>query len=244
MLKVHSSKLPRWWSFLCLIFPAVAFLNSNKQLHSRSLSFFLKMVSIDRSTSRRWNGNYKSTATDLSKISKAKKMEIPLTANGVTKVLQKRRMESIQHVLTKAVLWKVFMDDYPDLQIERDIGDPNYLPDIVQLDSSGKMPIFWGEAGRVKPHKAIDLMQRYPDTHIVHCRWGMDIDQFRTPVLETIEAMQEEGTLMSMPERSQPFEFCSIPFDVWKFVDEDTMTLHVCKDDLLWDRTFYQTYSH
>ena len=199
-------------------------------------SHFELAASIDRTTSRRWNGNYKSPTTRLSQIPKAKKMQLELKANGVTKVLQKNRMESIQHVLTKAVLWKVFMDEYPHLQIELDVGDPDYLPDVVQLDDSEGMPIFWGEAGRVKPHKAIELLQRYPDTHIVHCRWGMEIEQFQTPVLEAIEEMQEEaGSNFTLPARSRPFQFCSIPFEVWKFVDEDTMSLDVTKDDLKWE---------
>lgn len=29
--------------------------------------------------------------------------------------------------------------------------------------SAGKEIAFWGESGRMKLHKAVDLMQRYPD---------------------------------------------------------------------------------
>jgi hypothetical protein len=193
-------------------------------------------LSAQRKLSRRWVGNYKPATTELSKISKAKKLELNVTANGITKTLVKNRMESIQHVLTKAVLWKLFMEEYPDIQIEHDFGDPDYLPDVVSLNPTNDEnahPLFWGESGRMRVHKAIDLLQRYPDTHIVQCRWGVDIDQFRTPLLEALEERQEEQGLV-LPPRTQPFTCCSLPLDVWRYFDESTMTVQITKEDLKW----------
>jgi hypothetical protein len=207
-------------------------------------------LSAQRKLARRWVGNYKPATTELSKISKAKKLEFDVTANGITKTLVKNRMESIQHVLTKAVLWKLFMEEYPDIQIEHDFGDPDYLPDVVSLDPTTTAtattsrpttttndnhahPVFWGESGRMRVHKAIDLLQRYPDTHIVQCRWGVEIDQFRTPLLEALEERQEEQGLV-LPPRTQPFTCCSLPLDVWRYFDESTMTVQITKEDLEW----------
>jgi hypothetical protein len=192
-------------------------------------------LSAQRKLSRRWVGNYKPATTQLSQISKAKKLEFNVTANGVTKTLVKNRMESIQHVLTKAVLWKLFMEEYPDIQIEHNFGDPDYMPDVVSLDptNDNAHPLFWGESGRMRVHKAIDLLQRYPDTHIVQCRWGVEIDQFRTPLLEALEERQEEDGLV-LPPRTRPFTCCSLPSDVWRYFDESTMTVQITREDLEW----------
>mmetsp|Transcript_895 Transcript_895/g.1753 ORF Transcript_895/g.1753 Transcript_895/m.1753 type:complete len:222 (-) Transcript_895:1030-1695(-) len=166
----------------------------------------------NRVQSRRWNGGYKTASKRLADVPKKKKMKLDLVANGVKKTLEKKRQETLQHVLTKAVIWKLFMDEYPNLEIEVDIKDRDYLPDVVDV-SEGKEIAFWGEAGRMKVHKAVDLMQRYPDAHIVHIRWGMNITHI-----------------------SQPLEdhFCSLPLDVWRFIDDETGVISVEKEDLEW----------
>ena len=188
-----------------------------------------------------------------STISKAKKVKLTLSVNGDSKILVKNRWESIQHVLCKAILWKLFSNEYPNIQIEYDIGDPNYLPDVVSVQEKDHLVIsnnnstnencnetsmsllFWGESGRMRIHKAIDLLQRYPDTHIVHCRWGMDIDQFRLPLLEALEEVTEDGERRyDIPSRSQPFTFASLPFDLWRFIDAETGDIHITNEDVKW----------
>jgi len=228
-------------------------------------------------------------------------MMLNLTAHGVTKTLEKKRMETLQHVLTKAMIWKLFATDYPDLEleIELDIGDPDYLPDVVGLRGeesaesaaaisatrSSEMPsttstttststtssiicntttaininnynnnntqvVFWGESGRMKVHKALDLMRRYPTAHIVHCRWGIDVESFMTPFVEHLEAQlsnAEEGDDQSdkKEENDVPntpgttwwkgrFTFGALPLHVWEFIDEDTGTIFIEKSDLEW----------
>jgi hypothetical protein len=191
----------------------------------------------DRTSSRRWNGNYKHGSKKLSDVSKAKKLKLDLVANGVTKRVEKKRQETLQHVLTKAVIWKLFMTEYPNLEIEHDIGDPNYLPDVVNINQSpeneSQMPLFWGESGRMKVHKAIDLMQRYPDANIVHCRWGIDIETFSQPLLDHLQEKYDSGEL-DLSNRKGKFTFGSLPLDVWRFVDEETGAIHVEKEDLEW----------
>lgn len=202
----------------------------------RASSFSMTANYNDRRSSRRWNGNYK-TAKKLSELPKSKILRIDLVANGVTKRLEKKREESLQHVLTKAVLWKLFMDEYPNIEIEHDIGDPNYLPDVVNINESeenqSQQPLFWGESGRMKAHKAVDLMQRYPDMNIVHCRWGMDIEDISRPLLEYLQDKFDSGEL-DLSQRKGKFTFCSVPHDVWRFIDEETGVIQVKKRDLQW----------
>ena len=187
-----------------------------------------------RTNARRWNGNYKEASTKLSDLSKFKKLTLNVTANGITKTLQKKREESLQHVLTKAMIWKLFMNDYPNLEIEYDIGDENYLPDVVS--TTGEEISFWGESGRMKVHKALDLIRRYPHAHIVHCRWGMDIEKFMDPFIEYLEVELEAGRLQDiMLDWKGKFSFASIPtLAVWDFIDEDTGTILIERSDLEW----------
>ncbi|KAG7356181.1 hypothetical protein IV203_000867 [Nitzschia inconspicua] len=200
-----------------------------------------------RSSARRWNGNYQHVSRKWQDVPKSKKMWLNVTttstagagttttATAVTMLLEKKRMESLQHVLTKAVLWKLFYDDYDRMDIECDIGDPDYLPDVVGWNGMEPLPLFWGESGRMKPHKALDLMQRYPHARIVHCRWGMEIDTFARPMLEFLLQQHEEGRL-DHPGNwwHGTFTFASLPQDVWRFFDEETGEISVTKEDLEW----------
>jgi len=179
---------------------------------------------------KHWNGNYKKAINKLKDVPKSQKLTLNLTANGVTKTLKKQRMETLQHVLTKAVIWKLFMNDYPNLEIEYDIGDDDYLPDVVS--TTGEEISFWGEAGRCKVHKALDLMLRYPNAHIVHCRWGIDIETFMEPFTEYLRTESEAGRLNDLLAWKGKFSFASLPLTVWQFIDEDTGTILIEKSDL------------
>jgi hypothetical protein len=193
-----------------------------------------------RHMARRWNGNFKQTYKLLKDIPTSKAMRLNVTAAcGSTKTLKKKRMESLQHVLTKAVIWKLFMNEYSRMEIEYDIGDPaNYVPDVVgwKTDHEDGPPQFWGESGRMKPHKALDLMQRYPHAHIVHCRWGMkSIDEFAQPMLKYLSIEMEEGRLdPPLAWWNGKFTFALLPLDVWRFIDNKTGEILVSKDDLVW----------
>mmetsp|Transcript_25353 Transcript_25353/g.28322 ORF Transcript_25353/g.28322 Transcript_25353/m.28322 type:complete len:278 (+) Transcript_25353:27-860(+) len=181
---------------------------------------------------RRWNRNFKKKSNKLSDVSKSQKLTLNLTANGVTKTLKKQRMETLQHVLTKAVIWKLFMNDYPNLEIEYDIGDDDYLPDVVSISTTGEEISFWGEAGRCKVNKALDLMLRYPNAHIVHCRWGIDIETFMEPFTEYLRTESKTGRLNDLLAWKGKFSFATLPSTVWQFIDEDTGTILIERNDL------------
>ena len=177
-------------------------------------------------TNTRWRGNFKPSIQTLSDISKAKKHEITVTVQNVTKVLYKKKYESLQHVLVKAILWKLYCHDYSNIQIELDIGDPSYLPDVVAFDKrcssstldgfydatnataivssfqqqqqqkSPPQPLFWGESGRMTLQKARELCVRYPTTHIVWMRWGISIQDF---VQQAAPALQPVANMQNRP---------------------------------------------
>lgn len=189
-----------------------------------------------RRMAQRWNGNHKSASKKLCDVTKAKKLILELSVQRqdgsiVTKTVLKKRQETLQHVLTKAMLWKLYCDDYQSIDIEKDIGDPDYLPDVISLDAQGR-PLFWGESGRMKVHKAVDLMKRYPEAHIVHCRWDMQLSEIEAPLVEHLQDLFDRDTLGTLPDRSGRFTFFALPLDLWRFIDEETGFIHLTRNNL------------
>jgi len=241
-----------WKSLFLLLLPLIsdiictAFVQSTNSRHKTAGPFPAQIYStsplatatktsslFQQRQARRWNGNYKHVSKKLSDVPKSKKLSLKLTANGVTKTLEKKRMETLQHVLTKACVWKMFCEDYPNLEIEKDIGDPDYLPDVVGTTTTNNHTkiSFWGESGRMKVHKALDLMRRYPEAHIVHCRWSIEIESFMGPFIEYLETeLQDEDTSWWKGK----FSFASLPLEVWEFIDEETGTILIERGDIEW----------
>jgi hypothetical protein len=86
----------------------------------------------------------------------------------------------------------------------------------------------------MKVQKAVALMRRYPDCHIVHCRWDMGIDEISAPLLEHLQELADNDSLGDLATRAGSFTFCSIPLDVWRFIDEETGIIHVKSEDISW----------
>ena len=104
------------------------------------------------------------------------------SAAGDKLVLLKKRGESIEHVLMKAVLWALYLPAFPGLRVEVPVGD-TYKPDLVALAPppggaayGEERPSFWGEAGQVSPSKWRALLKRYPDAHFALARWDERLD--------------------------------------------------------------------
>mmetsp|Transcript_47017 Transcript_47017/g.114722 ORF Transcript_47017/g.114722 Transcript_47017/m.114722 type:complete len:350 (-) Transcript_47017:1768-2817(-) len=249
--------------------------------------------------SRRWNGNGNlkkkgSSATapkNLGDVPYARKMKFNITSPyGQTQQLHKQRQESIEHVLTKAMIWKLFLEEEEEYKargydthssvkfdIEIDIGDPDYTPDVVGMmtrSSSSKQGssgiddshtsvseavaaaaatentiVYWGESGRMKPHKALNLMKRYSNARLIHCRWGIDLDTFVDPFMEYLVERIEHGDIehpflgsssVSFSSSSWwngRFSFATVPADMWKFIDESDSGMNkitLSKSDLVW----------
>lgn len=143
-------------------------------------------------------------------------------------VLVKKRGESIEHVLMKAVLWALYLPDYPGVQVEVPIGD-TYKPDLVALAPppgglayGDPEPVFWGEAGKVSAQKWASLLRRFPDTHFAFARWAERLG----PHVAIVEA-----ALDGRPRRA-PFDLLSLPPDTADRFLRDDGTVEVALADL------------
>ena len=122
-------------------------------------------------------------------------------AHGKQVVFVKKPFESRRHVLTKALLWALFLPTYPDLAVEIYIGD-RYKPDLVQLDGSGT-PVFWAEAGRVGRRKMEALVRRFRSTHFVFAKWNQNLQPFQRMLAKAAASSH----------RSAPVDLISLPAD-------------------------------
>ena len=84
-------------------------------------------------------------------------------------VMVKKTVESLRHVVMKALLWARYLPTYNRLQVEVPIGY-KYTPDLVQ---NGPEDIqFWAEAGNVGSQKLRRVLKRFPRTHFALATWG------------------------------------------------------------------------
>jgi hypothetical protein len=101
-------------------------------------------------------------------------------------VLIKKPVESQRHVVMKALLWALYLPEYPDLQVEVPIGN-KYKPDLVQAGPGD--PRFWGEAGRIGSEKLRRILKRYSRTHFALAVWGADLAILTDRVLRKIRRL-------------------------------------------------------
>jgi hypothetical protein len=145
-------------------------------------------------------------------------------AHGAQVVVVKHRIEKTSHVLMKAFLWALHLPQYPDLSIERAIGQ-RYRPDVVALDGGGT-PRFWGESGHVGADKLESLLRRYGDTHFAFAKWEMRLD----PLAQTI------GRAIAGVRRSAPIDLFNFAADsAERFIAADG-TITIDHADLEWQR--------
>ena len=102
-------------------------------------------------------------------------------AHGKQVVFVKHPIESSSQVLMKALLWALYLPEYPDMSVEVKIGD-RYKPDVVAQDSSGQS-VFWGEAGKVGVEKIRSIARRYRHTHFAIAMWQMNLAPF-VPIIQ------------------------------------------------------------
>ena len=118
-------------------------------------------------------------------------------------VFIKKPMESIHHVIMKALMWALYLPTYPHLVIEMGVGS-RYKPDLVEIDMNGH-PLFWGEAGRLSNRKMRTLLTRYRRTHFAFAQWGSTLRPFekrmRKAVSESIRKAPSD--LILFPEDSE-----------------------------------------
>jgi hypothetical protein len=147
-----------------------------------------------------------------------------LRAHGKQVVFVKKTNESAEHVIMKALLWALYLPDYPEMSVEIRIGD-RYKPDVVALDNDGK-PRFWGESGQVGAEKIRSLARRYRATHFAIAKWDARLDPFVELVKESLDGVK----------RSAPFDLIGFPADsVERFIDDEGQ-IQIRHDQIKWMR--------
>lgn len=147
-----------------------------------------------------------------------------LRAHGRQVVFIKKRQESSEHVLMKALLWALYLPEYPQLRVEVAIAD-RYKPDVVQLASTGG-PHFWGEVGQVGAAKIKYLARRYPDTHIAIGKWATRLEPLIAHVTSALKGIR----------RCAPFDLVRFPADSAERFIADDGTIRLAHTDLEWRR--------
>lgn len=139
----------------------------------------------------------------------ALRRKLTVRAHGAALVLVKRSDESAEHVLQKALLWALYLPDYPTLRVEVPLPTPSrYKPDLLVYED--ERPRFWGECGTVSVAKLQDLLRRYRSTHFVFSKWGVPYG--RHPFAGLIE-----HALVGV-RRKAPVELICFPEDAARFI--------------------------
>lgn len=137
--------------------------------------------------------------------------------------------ERFVHPLMKALIWAMYLPDYPNSTIEVRIGD-RYKPDVVAFAPDDvrfreNEPIFWGEAGQVGRAKIEALVRRYPDTHFAIGKWNTRLKPYASIIAKALNGVK----------RHAPFDLISFPEHSADFVDDDGL-IHIHHEDVIWQR--------
>ena len=150
--------------------------------------------------------------------------KLTLRAGSRQVVLVKHANERTAHVVMKALIWALYLPQYPQADIERPIGD-RYKPDVVMLNDQGQ-PVFWGEAGHVSPDKIRSLGKRFRETHLAVAKWGQNL----RPHLAVLEKA------LAGIRRTAPLDLLAFPEEsASRFIDDDGR-IHIAHDQIEWIR--------
>jgi len=133
-------------------------------------------------------------------------------------LLEKRKGESLQHVLQKGLLWALYVEHFPNLLVEptEDVVDridpeqpgldysfSRYWPDLVALDTSGRV-VFWGECGKTALEKIRALSQLLPGATVAVSKWDVHLPGFAAMVSKELEDVPAEYkmVLFSFPQKA------------------------------------------
>jgi len=147
-----------------------------------------------------------------------------LRAHGRQVIFVKKTNESSEHVLMKALLWALYLPDYPELTVEISIGD-RYKPDVVALDAQGS-PAFWAEAGQVGVDKIQSLVRRHRRTHFAIAKWESSLDILAGTVRTALDRQPHQA----------PFDLITFPANSAERFIDDSGTIRISHHDLLWIR--------
>ena len=150
-----------------------------------------------------------------------------LRAHGQHIVVVRGQHERFSHPLMKALLWALYIPNYPNISVEIHIGD-KYKPDVIAYSQALRVgePVFWGEAGQTGRDKIRSLVRRYRATHFALAKFNTTLD----PHIQTVRAA------LDGVKRDAPFDILCFPEDsAERFVDDDGH-IHITHDALTWLR--------
>jgi uncharacterized protein YaeQ len=116
--------------------------------------------------------------------------------------LHKKNGESYEHVLMKALGYAMFRPQFPNLEIEKQIG-LRYKPDLIALNELGKAK-FWGECGQVGLRKIAWIAKHSGTRQLALFKFNISADHFIAQVRDEVEARYRP------PLRIRLFNFDSI----------------------------------
>ncbi len=106
-------------------------------------------------------------------------------------ILAKGAGESERHVLLKALVFARYVDQYPDLLVERNLGQ-RYKPDLVALGPHQNAR-FWAESGVTARDKVRWLLKHVRGGHLVFARQAGSGDTFPDLVAEAVAREPRHG---------------------------------------------------
>ena len=145
------------------------------------------------------------------------------------------KRERSVHTIMKALLWALYVHQYPHMSVEVSIND-RYKPDLVaytsdEIDPTGvhrvrEEPLFWGEAGAVGRDKIHNIVRKYRRTHFVIAKWDTKLASHQRLIRKVLNGV----------DRYAPFDLISFAKDSHeRFIDE-AGTITIQHDDLQWFR--------
>lgn len=135
--------------------------------------------------------------------------KLTIRAGGRKVVLRKHPWESSRHVLLKALVFALFVPDYPDLVVEPPRAE-RYRPDVAAFAADGT-PVFWAECGETGRDKLAWLLKHRPATNLVLARQGVALEPWQALVRDLAGGIR----------RSAPVELVLVPADAERFVRPD-----------------------
>jgi len=143
--------------------------------------------------------------------------------DGQKLILVKKPVESLRHVVMKALLWALYLPQYPQLLVEVSIGN-KYKPDLVHTASDG--PVFWGEAGTVSTAKLRRLLKRFPRTHFALAIWNGSLAPLAARILRNSDGLT----------RRSPVDIIRFPSTADRQFIDGGGVIRIRHKDLEWQR--------
>ena len=110
--------------------------------------------------------------------------------------LWQRNGESYEHVLMKALGFVLFVNNFPALEIEKNVG-LRYKPDLVAQNLAGEF-LFWGECGANSIRKTAWLLKHAKVEKMVLFKIGQNVNQLIVQLRTEIPARYRQNQKLSL----------------------------------------------